>query len=192
MMQVKFQVKFKAAALLAGMLLLNASGASAAESFVGWLVNFQRAKEVAPVTDKQYRSECSDCHFAYQPGLLPEKSWRKLLNAEALSDHFGVNAELDKDTLQAVLDYAVGNSADKSWHKRSRKIARAAAEGEAPLRITEVRYIKRKHRDIPENMVKGNKDVKSLSFCDKCHTQAAKGVFDADTVSIPNYPGWED
>ena len=186
------QVKLKTAALLAGVLLLNGSYASAEENFAGWLFNFQRAKEVKPVTDTQYRSECGDCHFAYPPGLLPEKSWQKLLNAEALRDHFGDNAELDKDALQVIHDYAVENAADKSWHKRSRKIAAATAEGEAPLRITEVRYIKRKHQDIPETMIKGNKDVKSLSFCDKCHTQADKGVFDADTVLIPNYPDWDD
>jgi len=60
------------------------------------------------------------------------------------------------------------------------------------LRITEVRYIKRKHHEIPDKMIKGNKDVKSLSYCDACHTQAAKGVFDEDTVKIPNYPDWED
>jgi len=34
---------------------------------------------------------------------------------------------------------------------RSRKIALATAEGDAPLRITEVRYIKRKHSEIPRN-----------------------------------------
>jgi hypothetical protein len=63
---------------------------------------------------------------------------------------------------------------------------------EAPLRITEVRYIKRKHHEIPEKMITGNKDVKSLSYCDACHTQANKGVYDEDTVKIPNYPNWED
>ena len=186
------QGKIKAAAMLACALLLNGSYASAEESFAGWLFNFQRTKEVKPVTDNTYRAECSDCHYAYPPGLLPEASWRKLLDAEALKDHFGDNAELDKDVLRSVLDYAVENSADKSWHKRSRKIAQATAGGEAPLRITEVRYIKRKHEEIPGKMIKGNKDVKSLSFCDKCHTQAAKGVFDEDTVRIPNYPEWED
>ena len=66
-----------------------------------------------------------------------------------------------------------------------------ATEDETPLRITEVRYIKRKHHDIPEKMIKGNKDVKSLSYCNACHTQADKGIFDSDTVSIPNYPDWD-
>lgn len=184
--------KLKVAALLAGALLVNGTYAEAQEDFWGWLINFERTKEVKPVTDKQYQEECKECHFAYQPGLLPAKSWEKLLTTDALRDHFGDNAEMDKDTLRAIRDYAVENSADKSWYKRSRKIAVATAEGPAPLRITELRYIERKHRDIPEKMVKGNKDVKSLSYCDKCHTQAAKGVFDTDTVAIPNHPDWDD
>ena len=184
--------KYKIAALLAGVLSLNVPCAMAEENFGLWLVNFGRAKEVKPVTNEQYRSECGECHFAYQPGLLPEKSWLKLLDAEALKNHFGDNAELDKDTLDAIRAYAVENSADKSWYKRSRKIANSTADGEAPLRITEVRYIKRTHEDIPEKMIKGNKDVKSQSFCNKCHTQAAKGVFDEDTVQIPNFPNRED
>lgn len=184
--------KFKVAALLTGMLLLCSPYAVADENFWLWAVNFKRQKEVKPVTDKQYQDECGECHFAYQPGLLPAKSWEKLLTAKALHDHFGDNAEMDKDALSGVLEYAVDNAADKSWYKRSRKIAVATAAGPAPLRITELRYIKRKHGDIPEKMIKGNNDVKSLSYCDKCHTQAAKGVFDADTVLIPNYPDWDD
>ena len=187
------RANIKSATLLAGMLLLNSPYASAEESFAGWLLDFSRNKEVSPVTDKQYRTECGDCHFPYQPGLLPEKSWKKLLTEEALKDHFGDNAELDKDVLVSVREYALANSADKSWHKRSRKIAGSTADlEEAPLRITEVRYIKRKHQELPEKMVKGNKGVKSLSFCDKCHTQAASGVYDQDTVLIPNFPDWDD
>jgi len=184
--------KLMALALLAGALLVNSTYAVAEESFSDWLFDFGRTKEVKPVTDKQYQEECVECHFAYQPGLLPAKSWDKLLNAEALRDHFGVNAEMDKDVLRIIHDYAVEYAADKSWYKRSRKIAAATEEGPAPLRITELRYIERKHHEIPEKMVKGNKDVKSLSFCDKCHTQAMKGVYDNDTVSIPNYPDWKD
>ena len=185
--------KLRVVALLVGTLLaISATSVKAEETFGGWLINFHRTKEIKPVTDKRYLKECGECHFAYPPGLLPARSWEKLLNADALKSHFGDNAELDKDALQAIHDYAVENAADKSFYKRSRKIAVATAEGEAPLRITEVRYIKRKHKDIPEKMVKGNKDVKSLSQCNKCHTQADKGVFDQDTVSIPNYPDWDD
>jgi hypothetical protein len=59
--------------------LLSLSGpAIAEENFLEWALNFSRTKEVKPVTDKTYRAECGDCHFAYQPGLLPAQSWEKL------------------------------------------------------------------------------------------------------------------
>jgi hypothetical protein len=179
------------AALLALALLTASGSAMAADDFVMWLVNFTRQKEFAPVENKAYKEECSACHFAYPPGMLPAKSWEKLLNDKALKDHFGENAQLDKDTLKDIYDYAIENSAEKSMHKRSRKIALATEGVDAPLRITEVSYIKRKHHDIPEKMIKGNKDVKSLSYCNACHTKADKGIFDSDTVNIPNYPDWD-
>lgn len=185
MRQIRFQ-----AVLLAVVLLTSSSVAMAEETFWSWLVNFSRQKEVKPVTNKTYADECGSCHFAYPPGLLPGKSWAKLLDGKALNDHFGENASLDQDTLKTIYDYAMENAAEKSWYKRSRKIALATEAGDAPLRITEVRYIKRKHHDIPENMIKGNKDVKSLSFCNACHTRAEQGNFDSDTVSIPNYPDY--
>jgi cytochrome c553 len=181
--------KFKAA-LLAVVLLTGSGAAMAEETFWQWLVTFTRQKEVKPVDNKTYADECGSCHYAYPPGLLPGKSWAKLLDEKALNDHFGENASLDKATLKTIYDYAMENAAEKSWYKRSRKIT-VATEDETPIRITEVRYIKRKHHDIPEKMIKGNKDVKSLSYCNACHTQADKGIFDSDTVSIPNYPDWD-
>jgi hypothetical protein len=186
------QRKLKVAALLAIALSVSSTYAVAEEEFWEWVFTFQRTKGVKPVDEKKYQDECGECHFAYQPGLLPAKSWEVLLDADALRKHFGVDAEMDKDTLQVIHDYAIDNAADKSWYKRSRKIAAATSEGPAPLRITGLRYISRKHRDIPEKMIKGNKGVKSLSFCDKCHTQAEEGVYDVDTVNIPNYPVWKN
>jgi len=173
-------------------LMLTGGLAAAEESLLEAIITPLRQKDIVPVDNKQYLEECGSCHFAYQPGLLPARSWEKLLTPEALGKHFGESADLDADTLTVIRNYALAHAADKSYHKRSRKIAQATAEGEAPLRITEVRYIKRKHHEIPEKMIKGNKDVKSLSNCDACHTQAAKGVYDADTVRIPNYPDWDD
>jgi hypothetical protein len=183
--------KISAAASLVITLTLS-SGVVVAEDLAEAILTPFRQKEIVPVDNKQYKEECGSCHYAYPPGLLPSKSWEKLLTAEALKKHFGENAELDADTLKVIHDYAIANAADKSYHKRSRKIAVATENTEAPLRITEVRYIKRKHHEIPEKMIKGNKDVKSLSYCDACHTQANKGVFDEDTVKIPNYPNWDD
>lgn len=187
-MQIRLQAALLAAALLTG------GGVAAAEeaSLTQWWFSLWRHKEVQPVAHKLWNEECGACHLAYQPGLLPTRSWEKLLTETALSDHFGDDASLDAETLQELRDYALANAADKSYHKRSRKIALATETGDAPLRITDVRYIKRKHHEIPEKMVKGNKDVKSLSHCNKCHTKAEDGNYDNDTVSIPNYPDWKD
>ncbi len=179
-------------ALSLSTLLLLCGNAFAEEDLLQAVVTPFRQKEVNPVNNKQYKDECGSCHFAYQPGLLTTRSWEKLLTEKALADHFGENAELDKDVLASIYKYVMENAADKSYYKRARKITNASEGVEAPLRITEVRYIKRKHHEIPDNMIKGNKDVKSLSYCDACHTQANKGVFDEDTVKIPNYPDWED
>ena len=178
--------------MLALTMTLSSGIACASEGLLEAIFTPFRQKEVVPVDNKQYQEECGSCHFAYQPGLLPTKSWEKLLTADALSKHFGENAELDKGTLQIIYSYAIDHAADKSFHKRSRKIAQSTAQGEVPIRITEVSYIKRKHHELPDKMVRGNKDVKSLSNCNACHTQASKGVFDSDTVSIPNYPDWDD
>jgi len=59
-----------------------------------------------------------------------------------------------------------------------------------PLRITEVPYIRRKHREIPDAQVRGNPRVKSLALCDACHTRASAGDLDDEGVVIPGYGRW--
>jgi len=160
------------------------------ESFSSWLFSFERKKEVASVKDDVYQEECGSCHFPYQPGLLPERSWKKLLSASALENHFKENAELDEETRLHIENYTIGNSADKSRYKRSRKVMASLESDVTPMRITEVPYIKSKHEEIPEKLIKGNDKVKALSFCDKCHQDAANGNFDDDSVKIPGYGNW--
>lgn len=182
-------LKFNTVLMVAGLMAASAN-VQAEDGVLSGLLS--RHKEVAPVTNSTYQEECGSCHFAYPPGLLTSKSWEKLLTQTALEDHFGKPADLDSSTLNNIRDYVFANAAEKSWSKRSRKITVATEGVEAPLRITEVRFIKRKHHEIPAKMIKDNADVKSLSQCDKCHTQAKKGVFDEDTVRIPNFPDWDD
>jgi hypothetical protein len=165
------------------------STARAEDSALSWWLSLDRKKEVAPAADPTYVKECGACHFAYQPGLLPERSWRKLLAPDALVDHFGANAELDEAPRTAILDFLVANSADKSYYKRSKKIMTSLRSDEAPLRITDVPYIRRKHHEIPADLIKSDK-VKSLSFCDACHQGAERGTYDDDTVNIPGYGNW--
>lgn len=177
----------KTITFLAGGFLAGSAYAEQPQSFWQWMGTFSRMKEVAPVTNEAYTEECGSCHFAYPPGLLPSASWNKLLAPQALQDHFGENAELDEDVLSNIQAYANANAAEKSWYKRSRKIDNATHGVEAPLRITETRYIKRKHHEIPKKMIKDNPDVQSQANCTACHTQADKGIFDSDTVDIPNF-----
>ncbi len=148
------------------------------------------AADVAPVNNKQYQAECSACHMAYPPGLLPARSWQKLMGG--LSNHFGDDASLSEQTRKALTDYLVLNAADKSDYRRSQKIMRTLSESDAPLRITEVPYIKRKHDEIPARYISGNAQVRSLSNCAACHTSAARGDFSEHGVHIPGVGAWDD
>lgn len=185
-------MKIKSIILLINILTLFmlTTNAHADDAFLSWLFNYERMKEVAPVTDKVYKEECGSCHFAFQPGLLPEASWRKLMEANALADHFKQNAELDESARKHILDLLVANSAEKSYFKRSRKIMASLDEGMAPLRITETPYIEEKHEEVEEKIDIKKSKVKSFANCDKCHQKANDGIFDDDTVMIPDYGYW--
>lgn len=160
------------------------------EGFFSWLFTLERRKGVKPVTDTGYNEECGACHFPYQPGLLPEASWKKILSRQALENHFGENAELDEKIRQHILSLAVANSADKSRYKRSKKIMASLGDNPPPLRITKVPYIHDKHEEVYEEVVKHSKKIKSMSLCDDCHQKAKEGIFDDDTVVIPGYGRW--
>lgn len=151
---------------------------------------WERTQGVAPVKNPTYQEECGSCHFAYQPGLLPARSWQKIM--DGLDDHFGDNAELSKETRAKITNYLVKNSADKSNFRRSKKIMRSIGDKATPLRITEIPYIKHEHREIPARLISGNKRVNSLSNCSACHIQVVRGSFSERDISIPGYGKWDD
>ena len=151
-----------------------------------------RFKGVKPMNNDLYNESCAECHYAYQAGLLPKRSWEKLMLPAELEDHFGENAELEEEDRIAIRDLLVANAADTSLYKRSTKIVRSLPEDKVELRITEVPYIKRKHKDLPDKYVKNNPKVRSLINCNACHRAIDKGIFDDDTILIPNYGYWSD
>jgi len=146
-------------------------------------------QDVAPVQSAAYREECGDCHFAYQPGLLPAASWQRIM--DGLADHFGENAELDEETAARLLAYLVANAADRVDTGRSPGIARSL-QGSAPLRFTETAYFRRQHHELPARVVRDNPEVGSFSRCDACHTGAGEGSYDEHGVRIPGYGRWDD
>ncbi len=151
---------------------------------------FERTTDVAPVNNQTYIDECASCHMAYPAGLLPKRSWEKMMNS--LDDHFGDNAELEADVQAEISQYLVNNSADNSDYRRSRKIMRTLSANETPLRITKTPYIRREHNEIPVTMITNNSEVGSLSNCTACHRNADKGSFRERDISIPGFPGWDD
>ncbi|MDQ6989907.1 MAG: diheme cytochrome c, partial [Mariprofundaceae bacterium] len=145
-----------------------------------------RFKGVNPMTNGLYNEGCAECHYGYQPGLLPARSWEKMMLPDELEDHFGENAELDEEDRLEIRDFLVTNAADSSLYKRSRKIMRSLADEKIELRISEVPYIKRKHKTLQDKHVKFNPKVKSIINCNACHRGIDKGIFDDDTILIPN------
>lgn len=86
----------------------------------------------------------------------------------------------------------MAHAADRSDHKRSRKIARSIGRDEAPLRISDTLYFKREHDEIPNRYVTGNKEVGSFSRCAACHTRADSGSYNEHQVRIPGVGRWDD
>ncbi len=149
-----------------------------------------RSTGVAIVEDAVYTEECGSCHMAYPAGLLPARSWEKLMTG--LDDHFGDNAELDNKTRQHISDFLQANSADHSNYRRSKKFARSIADNDAPLRITQAPYFKHEHDEIPARLVGPNARVRSFSECNACHTGAEKGSFNEHDINIPGLGRWDD
>jgi len=134
-----------------------------------------------PVTNQIYKETCGECHFAYQPELLPSASWLKILNQ--LDDHFGEEIEADSDTIKTISDYLKTNGAENSSSKRSKKIMRSLGN-QAPIRISDIPYIREKHHELDPAIFK-RESVGSLANCTACHITAEKGIYDDDDVKIP-------
>jgi len=139
------------------------------------------SKHLTPVNNPAYKQHCGGGPFAYQPALLPSGSWVKIL--ARLDNHFGRQVELDPGPRKIITVYLTTNAAEHSPAKRARRIMRCL-RGDTPRRITDIPYIRRKHRKLSADVFKRPK-VGSFSNCAACHTSAARGVYDDDDVRIP-------
>jgi hypothetical protein len=148
-------------------------------------------QDVKPVDNQLYIQECASCHFGYQPGLLPQKSWEALMSN--LENHFGTDATLNKKDFDAINSYLAKNSADKAKeYKRSNKISRSMENITKPIiSILETPYLKKEHQGIPKRLIT-QEEVKSLSNCIACHKTADKGYYGERDILIPNFGRWED
>lgn len=119
-----------------------------------------------------YTAECGSCHVAYPPGLLPVRSWLRIMSG--LEDHYGTDASLDAATVQQLSTWLVANA---GTYKRVRE--------EPPQdRLTRSEWFERKHRGIEPAAWK-LASVKSAANCAACHARAEQGRFDDDDLRIP-------
>jgi len=131
-----------------------------------------------PIKNPEVAKECSACHMLYPAGLLPARSWTRIMGD--LKNHFGDNAELDPALTQRITAYLTQN-ADGAGRPPS-KVSRDLSATDAPLRITELPWWKRKHEKKDRVSPAALKEYKAkfLGDCVACHKQAEKGVFEDD------------
>ena len=153
-------------------------------SATGWLLADDDSgnKGLPQVTHKAWQNECSSCHLAYHPGLLPARSWRSLMSG--LDKHFGENAGLDAKTTADILAFLESNAADRNAYSRSKKINASIPANKTPLRITETAYFQRRHDELNASVWR-RRGVGSAANCAACHTTAERGDFSERKVQIP-------
>jgi hypothetical protein len=138
--------------------------------------------DVGPNDSPAYEKECGSCHFPYQPGWLPERSWRRLMGS--LSNHFGDSAEVSATSRDTITAYLTSRAADHSQNTRSREIMAAIKPGETPVSVTKVLYVGGIHGGFLDPTFKGKPEAKTLAQCPLCHQKAHRGWFAAVTYTI--------
>jgi len=137
-----------------------------------------------PVSDATYRKECGACHFAYLPGLLPARSWRRVL--ERLNDHFGESIELSAEVNARVHEYLNANAADKVPDRGAALLLERLDPEKTPVRITQVPHILKMHVVVREVLkTNATAKVRSLTNCDACHQKATEGSFALVDLLVP-------
>lgn len=138
--------------------------------------NAEASERYRTVTDPTYKAECGACHMAFQPQMLPKKSWQTLMND--LSNHFGEDASMKEEVRATLLSYLTENAADTGW--LGGKFMRGLDENSAPLRISETPYWQREHNKEVSASAWNDPRVKSKANCLACHRDAERGNYDDD------------
>jgi hypothetical protein len=130
-----------------------------------------------------WRDECGECHMAYHPSLLPQRSWQLMMAGQ--EDHFGDDLALDEDVTAEVTEFLVANAAERLLIEPSWRILHSIPDNETPLRITETSYWKNKHDDIAQRYWDSDK-VKDKGNCGACHLDADAGTYEDAAMRLPH------
>jgi mono/diheme cytochrome c family protein len=149
--------------LFAALLGLAAMGAARADA------GRQMPVDMPPT----YAAECASCHTAYPPGMLPAKSWQRIMGG--LEKHYGTDASLDPATVQQLATWLQANAG---------RYKRVSATPPPEDRITRSAWFERKHGEIAPAVWK-LPSVQSAANCAACHIGTDKGQFDDDRLKFP-------
>ncbi len=133
--------------------------------------------------DDTYASECGDCHYAYNPSLLPRNSWQGIM--AGLDDHFGEDASLDSETANSILAY-LNKYSSEAWDSEAANNLRIVSV-KNPLSITATAYWRRRHGEIDKKVFEQS-NIGSKGNCVACHRDADSGRFDDAAIFIPAPP----
>lgn len=126
----------------------------------------------SPVLLPQYKQECAACHLAYPAGMLPARSWGRIMSG--LDKHYGSDASLDAATVRQINDWLQTHAATQG----------RVREEPPQDRITRSSWFVREHRELDDSVWK-HASVKSAANCAACHTRADQGRFDDDELKFP-------
>ena len=143
-----------------------------------WCASVSYAQRTVPVPAlTAYQQECTVCHFAYPPGLLPAAAWKNI--TDGLPQHFATSVLLNSDTQSAIADWLQTQAVNPDW---------VGAQMPPDNRITRADWwlkIHKPSKKLPAKVWK-NLYVKSPSNCAACHRGAPSGEYNAKTVLIPS------
>jgi hypothetical protein len=118
-----------------------------------------------------WKTECGSCHVAYPPNLLSAPAWKRII--AGLDHHFGTDASLDPAIVSEIERFLVSNAG-----------RRGEAGTAAEPRITDTRWFRNEHDDVPTALWK-SAAMKSPANCGACHTQAEQGDYSERTLQLP-------
>ena len=148
-------------------------------------------RDVGPNNHAGYEKECGSCHFAYQAGWLPDRSWRALMGS--LDKHFGESIRLDAAKHAEILKHLLDGSADRMQSLRSVQVLASLRGEPTPLAVSRVPLVSGIHGGFLDPAYNPNPAPKSLANCTTCHAKAASGTFKhvQFTVSDESFRGKE-